>query len=101
MRLNSTLDTLIEESHTCACMRARAMMPLIITCLLLIACISGTGKQLNEAPEPSNAGPTSTTTSWGVSYDWSELPADIKDMTGLDIDQLLSLIHISEPTRPY
>ena len=64
-------------------------MPLIITCLLLIACISGTGKQLNEAPESSNAGPTSTTTSWGVSYDWSELPADIKDMTGLDIDQLL------------
>ena len=54
-----------------------------------MACISGTGKQLNEAPEPSNAGPTSTTTSWGVSYDWSELPADIKDMTGLDIDQLL------------
>ena len=64
-------------------------MPLIMTCLLLMACISGTGKQLNEAPEPSNAGPTSTTTSWGVSYDWSELPADIKDMTGLDIDQLL------------
>jgi hypothetical protein len=64
-------------------------MPLIMTCLLLMACISGTGKNLNEASESSYAGPTSTTTSWGVSYDWSELPADIKDMTGLDIDQLL------------
>ena len=89
MRLNNTLDTLIEENLTCVCMRARAMMPLIMTCLLLMACISGTGKNLNEAPESSYVGPTSTTTSWGVSYDWSELPADIKDMTGLDIDQLL------------
>ena len=84
MSLNNTLDTLIEENLTCVCMRARAMMPLIMTCLLLMACISGTGKNLNEAPESSYVGPTSTTTSWGVSYDWAHFEGDFENMTDVD-----------------
>jgi hypothetical protein len=71
-------------------MRAQVMMTLMMACLLLAASISGTGKDLNENVEADYVGPTSTTTAWGVSYDWSELPGDIKDLTGFDIDQILN-----------
>ena len=54
-----------------------------------MACVAGTGQNLDEQTEASYIGPNTTTTAWGVSYDWSELPNDIKDMTGIDIEQIL------------
>ena len=70
-------------------MRARVTTTLVMTCLLLMACVAGTGQNLEELTETSYIGPNTTTTAWGVSYDWSELPGDIEDMTGIDIQQLL------------
>jgi hypothetical protein len=70
-------------------MRARVTTTLMMTCLLLMACVAGTGQNLEEQTETSYIGPNTTTTAWGVSYDWSELPGDIKDMTGIDIEQIL------------
>ena len=71
------------------CMRAQTVTALILTSLLLMACVTGLGRELQEEPERSNIGPNTTTTAWGVSYDWSELPNDINNMTGIDIHQIL------------
>jgi len=70
-------------------MRAQATIAVILTCLLLMASVVWTGQELNDEVEKSHIGPNTTTTAWGVSYDWSELPNDIKDMTGVDIEQIL------------
>ena len=70
-------------------MRAQTTTALILTCLLLLACIPGFLGELDEDSEESYIGPNSTTTAWGMSYDWSELPNDIHNMTGIDIDQIM------------
>jgi len=71
-------------------MRNCTLTVILATCLLVLASGFGYEMNLNETPEASHVGPTETTTAWGVSYDWSELPADIKDLTGLDIDQIIT-----------
>ena len=70
-------------------MRAQATTAVILTCLLLMASVVSTGQELNDEVERAHIGPNTTTTAWGVSYDWSELPSDIKDLTGIDIEQIL------------
>ena len=70
-------------------MRAKSVTALVLTSLLLMACATGLGKELQEEPERSNIGPNTTTTAWGMSYDWSELQNDINNMTGIDIHQIL------------
>ena len=59
-------------------MRAQATTAVILTCLLLMASVVSTGQELNDEVERAHIGPNTTTTAWGVSYDWSELPSDIK-----------------------
>ena len=73
----------------CRHMRAQATTAVILTCLLLMASVVSTGQELNDEVERAHIGPNTTTTAWGVSYDWSELPSDIKDLTGIDIEQIL------------
>lgn len=75
--------------QVCNFMRAQTATALILTSLLLLACIPGFHGELDEDSEPSYIGPNSTTTAWGMSYDWSELPDDIHNMTGIDIDQIM------------
>ena len=80
---------LIAVIRLCKYMRAQTTTALILTSLLLLACIPGFQEKLDEDSEQLYIGPNSTTTAWGMSYDWSELPSDIHNMTGIDIDQIM------------
>ena len=69
----------------CTHMRAQTVTALLLTSLLLVTCITGFERELQEEPDNLNIGPNATSTAWGVSYDWSELPNDINSMTGINI----------------
>ncbi|MEE3083061.1 MAG: hypothetical protein VX320_03095 [Candidatus Thermoplasmatota archaeon] len=70
-------------------MRTRIVTAMLVACLLLMTGLPGTEKELSEEEKVMKIGPSTTTTSWGVSYDWSDLPDDIKDMTNVDIQQIM------------
>ena len=70
-------------------MRTQAITALLLTTLLLVTCVTGFERELQEESEKLSIGPNATTTAWGMSYDWSELPNDIHNMTGIDIDQIM------------
>ncbi len=70
-------------------MRTRFVTAMLVASLLLLTGLPGTGEKLSEEDNVRKIGPSTTTTSWGVSYDWSDLPADIKDLTNVDIEQIM------------
>ena len=70
-------------------MRTRLSMVLVIVCLLLLTSVPSPEPSLTTEDEPAYAGLTTETTSWGISYDWEDLPADVNDMTGVDIDEMI------------
>ena len=70
-------------------MRTRIVTAMLVACLLLMTGLPGTEKELSEEEKVMKIGPSTTTTSWGVSYDWSDLPDDINDLTNVDINQIM------------
>ncbi|HIF05149.1 MAG TPA: hypothetical protein EYQ80_07165 [Candidatus Poseidoniales archaeon] len=67
-------------------------MVLVIVCLLLLTGVPSPEPSLAAEDETAYAGLTTETTSWGISYDWEDLPPDVHDMTGIDIDEMITEI---------
>jgi hypothetical protein len=64
-------------------------MVLVIAGLLLLTGVPSPEPSLAAEDETAYTGLTTETTSWGISYDWGDLPADVHDMTGIDIDEII------------
>ena len=86
---NRALASYLSQLFKCATSCARKPSCLDFDQFTATGLYPGFHGELDEDSEPSYIGPNSTTTAWGMSYDWSELPDDIHNMTGIDIDQIM------------